>query len=439
MPASTPQPTPATSATSSSKNGESSSDHQSNNQQKDSNKEPTSNNLNIILLCCCLLGIGTITGYTVFYFIFRGKCANLLTAKDQRHNASQVELQSKYSRALTDVRQCQEDSNAKGELQELQGRLQAQAKLSDKHQDLLERHERTLERISQLQASEDASKSQIQTLQDQVKTVHSSLETTSKELGNAQRERDVMQRDLTQQMSNINNLLQDRETESMELRELLDSCDDKIKNAEGQLAELRNLVQQQNYANIVAMFGEGPYIVRFNLEFPYEPVEPNYFEIKIFNARDMPHTVLTFLNLIDNGLYVDTTIDFQKDKIIKGGSLASVEPQAGKNLRSTVLRRFANFGYSAHNTLFFENESSPNAPCRHSSFGLHERGPGFIIYLTNDIPEGENPNNCPGVIVKGRDTLERVLHAHTNTRDGGELTWKVPIVATYLASVEDEL
>ena len=166
-------------------------------------------------------------------------------------------------------------------------------------------------------------------------------------------------------------------------------------------------------------------------------MEPNYFEVKIFNARDMPHTVLTFLNLVDNGLYVDTSIDFQKDKVIMGGSLASVEPRLGQNIHSTVLRRFANFGYSAHNTLFFDQESSPNAPCRHSSFGLHERGPGFIIYLTNDVEH--NPSNCPGVIVKGRDTLERILHAHTNTREGGELTWKVPIVAAHLVSAEDEL
>ena len=184
-------------------------------------------------------------------------------------------------------------------------------------------------------------------------------------------------------------------------------------------------------------FGEGPYIVRFNLEFPYEPVEPNYFEIKIFNARDMPHTVLTFLNMVDNGLYVDTTIDFVKNKVIQGGSLGSVEPQLGKNMVSSVLRRFANFGYSAHQTLFFDNEGSHNAPCRHSSFSLNERGPGFKIYLTNDI-EG-SPQNCPGVVVKGRDTLERLVHAHTNTPEGGELTWKVPIVATYLVALEDEL
>jgi cyclophilin family peptidyl-prolyl cis-trans isomerase len=154
----------------------------------------------------------------------------------------------------------------------------------------------------------------------------------------------------------------------------------------------------------------------------------------------MPHTVWTFLNLVDKGLYVDTTIDFQKDKVIRGGGLDSVEPQKGKNLKSAVMRRFANFGYSVHNTLFFDQESSPNTPCRHSSFALHERGPGFVVYLTNDISsssrEGKsNPNNCPGVIVKGRDTLERILHAHTNAQEGGELTWKVPVVATYLVSV----
>lgn len=183
----------------------------------------------------------------------------------------------------------------------------------------------------------------------------------------------------------------------------------------------------------VFRFGEGPYIVRFNLEFPSEPVEPNFFEIKIFNPRDLPHTVLTLLNMIDNGLYVDTTIDSVQNRIIKGGSPSTVEPQ---HTKSNVLRRFANFGYSAYNTLFFENESSPNTPCRQMSFGLDERGPGFMIYVTNDI--AENHFNCPGVVTKGRETLERLLNSHISN-DNGQLTWKVPIVATYLVSVEDEL
>ena len=141
--------------------------------------------------------------------------------------------------------------------------------------------------------------------------------------------------------------------------------------------------------------------------------------------------------MVDNGLYVDTTIDFVGGRVVRGGNPSTVEPQSAK---SAVLRRFANFGYSAHNTLFFDNESSPDTPCRHSSFGLNERGPGFKIYMTNDnIGDNNNANNCPGIITKGRDTLERLmLNSHTNEQ--GELTWKVPIVATFLRSVsEDEL
>lgn len=378
-----------------------------------------------------------ILGYSVFYIMFKGQCTNLLVEMDRSHNKSHATLETKYSRAMTEIQKCQDDTFAREKTKELEGRLQAQAALSDKHQDLLGRHERTLEKISELQKTSEGSISQINALKEEIRFVQQSLDESTEQLRTAKAERDDIQQDIQQQMAQTNKVLREREQENMELREFLDNCDEKIKNTEGKFRELQNLVQQQNYASIIAMFGEGPYIVRFNLEFPYEPVEPNWFEVKIFNARDMPHTVLTFLNMVDNGLYVDTTIDFVKNKVIQGGSLGSVEPQLGKNMKTTVLRRFANFGYSAHNTMFFEGEQSHNAPCRHSSFGINGRGPGFVIYLTNEV-EG-NPTNCPGVVVKGRDTLERLMHAHTNSPNGGELTWKVPIVATYLVSLEDEL
>jgi hypothetical protein len=113
-------------------------------------------------------------------------------------------------------------------------------------------------------------------------------------------------------------------------------------------------------------------VVRFILEFPNGPKEPNQFEVKIPNPKDMPHTVLTFLNMIDHGLYVDTTIDFKSDKIIGGGNPYSV---ASTDLKSKVLRRFADIGLSSYRTLFFEDESSPNSPCSASHFSLDNRGP----------------------------------------------------------------
>lgn len=137
--------------------------------------------------------------------------------------------------------------------------------------------------------------------------------------------------------------------------------------------------------------------------------------------------------MIDNGLYVDTTIDFVRNGVVRGGNPLVVEPQSTK---SGVLRRFANFGYNAHNTLFFDNESSPDTPCRHSSFGLHERGPGFKIYMTND----NHNNNCPGIITKGLDTIEKFM-TQMDTNEHGELRSKIPVLATFLRSVSqgDEL
>ena len=221
--------------------------------KSEASRTDNESSFNLISFCLLLVGIGTLLGYTTFYLIFRDKCSGLLLAKDQNHNASYTQLQTKYSRALTDVRQCQDDAQAKGELQELQGRLKAQATLSDKHQDLLERHEKTLDRISVLQQSSEGSQSQIQTLKEDIKAVQSSLEESSQRLQEAQRERDDIQRNLQTQMEHTQTALQERAQENSQLRNELGSCENHSRGATGKLAELKNLVQQQNLAAVIAM------------------------------------------------------------------------------------------------------------------------------------------------------------------------------------------
>ena len=186
--------------------------------------------------------------------------------------------------------------------------------------------------------------------------------------------------------------------------------------------------ETQNISFLLCRYGEGPYVVRFTLDFPSGEREPNQFEVKIFNPRDMPHTVYTFLNMIDHGLYVDTAIDFKSDKIVGGGDPYTVTPSS---LKSKVLKRFADIGLSYYRTLFFEKESSPNSPCRASRFSLNDRGPGFMIYLDDEIDN--NLNNCFGVIQTGRDTLRRIAESQAS-RENGQLTSKIPIVATYIAT-----
>jgi predicted RNase H-like nuclease (RuvC/YqgF family) len=214
--------------------------------------EKKSSRFNVISVCLVLVGIGAILGVFIFYFLFRGRCASKLAANNQYHNATQSELQTKYTKALADIRQCEEDSKHKGELFEMQGRLKAQADLSDKHQALLERHEKTLDRIQELQKNSEGSQTQIQHLEEEVKTIQSALEDSSRKLQNAQKERDAIQQDLKVQVNHTTATLKERVKENSKLRVDLSNCESNAAALDGQLSELKSLVQQQNLAQTVA-------------------------------------------------------------------------------------------------------------------------------------------------------------------------------------------
>jgi chromosome segregation ATPase len=210
----------------------------------DKKKKQAGNGLrfNTISLGLALAGTGALLGYFTFYVLFRGNCAHKLAVQ----NATQGELQTR-------LRQCEEDSRQKGELFEMQGRLKAQADLSDKHQNLLERHENTLERIQELQQSSQGSQTQIQHLEEEINTIRSALEDSSRKLQGAQKERDAIQQDLKVQVNHTTATLKERVKENSKLRVDLSQCESNAADVGGQLTELKSLVQQQNLAQTMAM------------------------------------------------------------------------------------------------------------------------------------------------------------------------------------------
>lgn len=56
------------------------------------------------------------------------------------------------------------------------------------------------------------------------------------------------------------------------------------------------------------------------------------------------------------------------------------------------------------------------------------RGPGFSIYMNNDIKI--NNNKCPGVVVNGRDTLVRLIELFQTSKGKPQ----VPLVESYVLS-----
>jgi hypothetical protein len=54
-----------------------------------------------------------------------------------------------------------------------------------------------------------------------------------------------------------------------------------------------------------------------------------------------------------------------------------------------------------------------------------------MIYMDGETDS--NQNNCFGVIQSGRDTIRRI--AESSAGGNGQLTWAIPIVATYITTV----
>jgi cyclophilin family peptidyl-prolyl cis-trans isomerase len=157
-------------------------------------------------------------------------------------------------------------------------------------------------------------------------------------------------------------------------------------NHDHQFVAMQGDIRRLNLAQTIARFGQTP-VVQFWIRSPDRSADS--FEVQI-QIHDMPHTVYTFLTLVDAGLYHSTTIarNSDKDEIV-GGSKSS-----GKN-KSNLLRKYAEAGYGTHPLLFTEVST---ADCNDDfSFGIVSRGPEFAI--------GNSLTSCFGRVTVGQDVL----------------------------------
>jgi hypothetical protein len=104
---------------------------------------------------------------------------------------------------------------------------------------------------------------------------------------------------------------------------------------------------------------------------------------------DMPHTILTFLQLISSGLYNVTTVQpivEGKSSIYREAISAIIfgQPISNKKNKWTELYRERKFGFPFPTKV---QEVSPFAPCTKYSVGLFPagRGPFFVLYLRDSI------------------------------------------------------
>lgn len=168
--------------------------------------------------------------------------------------------------------------------------------------------------------------------------------------------------------------------------------------SERSLFQLQGALQRHSLANALLLFGSAPHAVELTIALPDKSEETVRLEFRYLD--EMPHTVYTFLMLIEIGLYTGTTLRVSNDQtmLIGGNPRDSVS-----RIRSHLNRRYAEHGFGA--TPLLMEETAPQAVCTQHSVGMVEKGPDFGIHLTNQY---RNMDSCPGRIVSGLEVVWRL-------------------------------
>lgn len=161
-------------------------------------------------------------------------------------------------------------------------------------------------------------------------------------------------------------------------------------------------------------------------------VEPNKFAVELASLSDMPHSVYTFLHLVDLQLFDGTSFVAANSLQIEGGS-----PNHADSTRSVKLfERYAKFGYN-RSPLAFNEYSLPHEQFTVGFEGFPIAGPGLVINMVDNTQlrapdqNGLGGKPCFGKVVRGFETLTRMQTA-PKSADGYRLDKNIDIVSVRL-------
>jgi chromosome segregation ATPase len=204
--------------------------------------------LNILLLYFSLLGLGALGGYAGFYASFSERCSALLRETEGLHNVSKQAYQEKYESAMEGQRQCMSDNTVKEELQQLQGKLESQSNLADRHQALLDKQEQTLARLSALQELSQENGNTIHDLREQLSQMRMELTTEKQKVEMVTRERDTLEKELHGRLGETQGMLELREQQVQELLSKTTEYDYWMPVISEELDFMKNYFRQRDHA-----------------------------------------------------------------------------------------------------------------------------------------------------------------------------------------------
>jgi hypothetical protein len=350
--------------------------------------------VNTFFMCATVMGLGMIGGFLIFFGAWQNRCAEVLAHADARCNASVMYVKEQHA----SMRSKEEKELKHRKFAELEDCLSARNVMAGKYQDLLQQHEDTKIKVSESHKESEAHKHTINNLNEQIKRLQRELGQSTIQNQNLKQQCEKQQEALKNQLQLARSMLLQKAEEMESLKLETPACDEGTEPPS--LVELRAAIQRRALAQTFMRYGHGPYRVQFTMDFSHSGDSLSSFQVEFARASDMPHTIWTFLNLVERGLYKGTTIALKDEQSLVGGSPSH---SIHKRTQAELARRYAEFGYGVQPFLF--DEFHGRATCDEGGFSIIEHGPDFRIFLNKS--DDQRSRSCAGKVTSGLETLHR--------------------------------
>jgi len=174
-------------------------------------------------------------------------------------------------------------------------------------------------------------------------------------------------------------------------------------------------IQDISHHDVTEKFGEGPYKVEFQLQFPNPPpgvTESSSFIVEMAPLDEMPHSVDLFLEMVDHKLWDNTAFILNEKHVLQAAAVASNGV--------TLERKKFEFKDSRLESVAFQEYSS-SFPHKQYTLGFAGRpgGPDFYInMLDNSIDHGpggqshhallEDADPCFAKVISGFEAVKNI-------------------------------
>jgi cyclophilin family peptidyl-prolyl cis-trans isomerase len=357
-------------------------------------------------------GLGVLLGFGLFYSFYRTHCSSLLNSNAMEFNATIKELQLQYQLGSSHAGGTLDDGTGKDGLARRLAQLEEQTAQTGKYHECLALHEAALVRLSTAQKELDATKATMQPLQKENDRLRKTVKSLNATIDETKRRSEKKEMLLRNQLELAKALMEEKVDEVERLKSSSAFSGGKVCNPDQwelenqlEMVEMQTAVKRRSLALVKDSFGEAlPLIVLVIVQGP--SLLASSLEIAVDRLDELPHSAYTFLNLVQAGLYLETSLQLRSDSgraSVNGGNPAS---SIRKQTQSKLRRKYAELGWNSARPLAFSERSTKECPAFGVGFANH--GPDIRIWLPDEDSSAEKSYACFGRVISGQDTIKRI-------------------------------